>query len=133
MGRNYNGPGNSARLKSVARSANGALAGEPIEGGWPITREGTRRQFAEILLFAFSRTVRPGWTHRSGNEPLFISPLQAQKQKDVTVTELLSTAVTSSGQPIVLPQKDAQIIVSTYGVGPGASPASAGTRRAPAR
>jgi quercetin dioxygenase-like cupin family protein len=41
--------------------------------------------------------------------------------KDVTVTELLSTAVTSSGQPIVLPQKDAQIIVSTYDVVPGAS------------
>jgi quercetin dioxygenase-like cupin family protein len=52
---------------------------------------------------------------------LFISPLQAQEQKDVTVTELLSTAVTSSGQPIVLPQKDAQIIVSTYDVVPGAS------------
>jgi hypothetical protein len=52
---------------------------------------------------------------------LFISSLQAQKQKDVTVDELLSTAVTSSGQPIVLPQKDAQIIVSTYDVVPGAS------------
>jgi quercetin dioxygenase-like cupin family protein len=51
---------------------------------------------------------------------LFISPLQAQERKDVTVTQLLSTTVTSSGQPIVLPQKDAQIVVSTYDVVPGA-------------
>jgi quercetin dioxygenase-like cupin family protein len=52
---------------------------------------------------------------------LFISPLQAQDRKNVTVTELLSTTVTSSGQPIVLPQKDAQIIVSIYDVVPGAT------------
>jgi quercetin dioxygenase-like cupin family protein len=52
---------------------------------------------------------------------LFISPLQAQERKDVTVTQLLSTTVTSSGQPIVLPQKDAQIVVSTYDVVPGAT------------
>jgi quercetin dioxygenase-like cupin family protein len=45
---------------------------------------------------------------------------QAQERKDVTVTELLSTTVTSSGQPIVLPQKDAQIVVSIYDVAPGA-------------
>lgn len=52
---------------------------------------------------------------------LFISSLQAQERKDVTVTQLLSTTVTSSGQPIVLPQKDAQIVVSTYDVAPGAT------------
>jgi quercetin dioxygenase-like cupin family protein len=52
---------------------------------------------------------------------LFISQLQAQERKDVTVTQLLSTTVTSSGQPIVLPQKDAQIVVSTYDVVPGAT------------
>ena len=52
---------------------------------------------------------------------LLISPVQAQEQKDVAVPQLLSTAVTSSGQPIVLPQKDAQIIVSTYDVVPGAT------------
>ena len=52
---------------------------------------------------------------------LFVSPLQAQEQKDVAVTQLLSTTRTSSGQPIVLPQKDAQIVVSIYDVMPGAT------------
>jgi hypothetical protein len=49
-----------------------------------------------------------------------ISPLQAQKRKDITVTQLLSSTVTSSGQPIVLPQKGAQIVVSIYDMVPGA-------------
>jgi quercetin dioxygenase-like cupin family protein len=52
---------------------------------------------------------------------LAIAPLQAQERKEVTVTELLSTTVTSSGQPIVLPQKDAQIVVLIYDVAPGAT------------
>jgi quercetin dioxygenase-like cupin family protein len=52
---------------------------------------------------------------------LLISPVQAQEQKDVAVTRLLSSTVTSGGQPIVLTQKDAQIIVSTYDVAPGAT------------
>jgi len=52
---------------------------------------------------------------------LFAFPLQARDQMDVRVTQLLSTTVTSSGQPIVLPQKDAQIIVSIYDVMPGAT------------
>ena len=51
---------------------------------------------------------------------LFMSPLQAQEQKDVTVTQLLSTTRTSSGQPINLPQKNAQIVASVYDVMPGA-------------
>ena len=38
----------------------------------------------------------------------------------VVVKPVLSTTVTSSGQPIVLPQKDAQVIVSTYEIPPGA-------------
>ena len=50
---------------------------------------------------------------------LFISPLQAQEQKDVAVTQLLSTTRTSSGQPINLPQKNAQIVASVYDVMPG--------------
>jgi len=52
---------------------------------------------------------------------LFLSPLQAQEQKDVAVTQLLSTTRTSSGQPIGLPQKDAQIVASVYNVMPGAT------------
>ena len=53
---------------------------------------------------------------------LFVSPpLQAQEQKDVAVTQLLSATRTSSGQPIGLPQKDAQIVASVYEVIPGAT------------
>lgn len=52
---------------------------------------------------------------------LFNSPLQAQERKDTTVTQLLSSATTSSGQAIVLPQKDAQVVVSIYDVMPGAA------------
>ena len=51
---------------------------------------------------------------------LVIAPLQAQERKEVTVTPLLSTTVTSSGQPIVLPQKNAQIVASIFDVAPGA-------------
>jgi hypothetical protein len=55
---------------------------------------------------------------------LFTSPLSAQERKDVIVrdarvTELLSTTMTSSGQPIVVPRKDVQIVVSIYDVMPG--------------
>jgi hypothetical protein len=49
---------------------------------------------------------------------LFVSPLQAHEQKDVSVTRLLSAIWTSSGQPIRLPQKDAQIIASIFDVTP---------------
>ncbi len=38
----------------------------------------------------------------------------------VTVRLVLSATTTASGQPIVLPQKDAQVIVSTYEIAPGA-------------
>ena len=38
----------------------------------------------------------------------------------VTVRPVLSAMTTASGQPIVLPQKDAQVIVSTYEIAPGA-------------
>lgn len=41
--------------------------------------------------------------------------------KDVTVMPVTSTSVTSSGQPILLPQHDARITVSIYDVAPGAT------------
>jgi quercetin dioxygenase-like cupin family protein len=50
-----------------------------------------------------------------------LSPLQAQERKEVTITPLLSSTVTSSGQPIVLPQKNAEVAVSIYDVAPGAA------------
>jgi len=39
----------------------------------------------------------------------------------VTVTQLLSTHTTASGQPIVLPQHDVQLVVSRFVVAPGAT------------
>jgi len=51
---------------------------------------------------------------------LFAAPLHAESQQ-VVVKPVLSTTVTSSGQPIVLPQKDAQVVVSTYEIAPGAA------------
>src|SRR5215813_4812526 len=50
---------------------------------------------------------------------LLAAPLHAENQQ-VVVKPVLSTTVTSSGQPIVLPQKDAQLTVSTYEIAPGA-------------
>lgn len=39
----------------------------------------------------------------------------------VIVTPLASTTVTASGQPIVLPQKNAQVLVSSFEIPPGAT------------
>jgi quercetin dioxygenase-like cupin family protein len=50
---------------------------------------------------------------------LLAAPLHAEGQ--VVVKPVLSTTVTSSGQPIVLPQKDAQVVVSTYEIAAGAA------------
>ena len=47
------------------------------------------------------------------------TPLSAQADA-VKVTPLHSTAVTSSGQQIVLPQGNVQVITSTYEIAPGA-------------
>lgn len=40
--------------------------------------------------------------------------------KSVIVRPVASATATSSGQPIVLPQKDAQVVVSSYEIAPGA-------------
>lgn len=51
------------------------------------------------------------------------SPLHADTQpstSQVVVKPVMSATTTSSGQPIVLPQRDAQVIVSTYEIPPGA-------------
>ncbi|MBX9711736.1 MAG: cupin domain-containing protein [Xanthobacteraceae bacterium] len=56
-----------------------------------------------------------------------ISPLRAEGPAPkpaaaslVVVKPILSASATSSGQPIVLPQKDVQVIASTYDIAPGA-------------
>lgn len=57
---------------------------------------------------------------------LLASPVLAEDKpaidaaQAVKVTPMLTTAVTSSGQPIVMPQKDVQITVSTYDIPAGA-------------
>ena len=47
------------------------------------------------------------------------TPLSA-KADSVTVSPLLTTSVTASGQPIVLPQGNVQLITSIYEIPPGA-------------
>jgi quercetin dioxygenase-like cupin family protein len=47
------------------------------------------------------------------------TPLSA-KADSVTVNPLLTTSVTASGQPIVLPQGNVQLITSMYEIAPGA-------------
>ncbi len=52
---------------------------------------------------------------------LFARPLQAFESKTIVVTSVLSTSVTADGQPIILPQKDAQVLVSIFQIAPGAT------------
>ena len=52
---------------------------------------------------------------------LLVSPLQAQQQENVSVKQLLSTTLTASGQPISLPQRNAQVAASIYEIMPGAA------------
>ncbi len=52
---------------------------------------------------------------------LLASPLLAFEGRTVVVTPVLSTTVTASGQPIVLPQKNVQVLVSIYEIAPGAT------------
>jgi quercetin dioxygenase-like cupin family protein len=42
------------------------------------------------------------------------------EEQAVVVNPVLSTTTTASGQPIALPQHDAQVMVSTYDIAPGA-------------
>jgi quercetin dioxygenase-like cupin family protein len=57
---------------------------------------------------------------------LLVAPVRAEDkpvagtEQPVKITPMLTTSTTSSGQPIVMPQKDVQITVSTYDVAPGA-------------
>ena len=57
---------------------------------------------------------------------LLIAPLRAEDkavtdvEQPVKITPVLTSSVTASGQPIVMPQKDVQITVSTYDIAPGA-------------
>ena len=50
---------------------------------------------------------------------LCMSPLHAQENARVVVKPVISATVNSSGQPIRLPQGNAQVIVSTYDIPAG--------------
>ena len=53
---------------------------------------------------------------------LFGAPVaSAEERPNVTVRTLLSTQLTATGQPIVLPQRDVQLIVSEFVIAPGAT------------
>src|SRR5215813_15083602 len=51
---------------------------------------------------------------------LCMSPLHAQENAPVTVREITSAFVDSSGQPIRLPHGNAHVLVSTYDIAAGA-------------
>jgi len=51
---------------------------------------------------------------------LSISPVHAQEKAPVVVKQVTSASADSSGQPIRLPQRNAQVIVSTYDIAAGA-------------
>src|SRR3954451_6526646 len=61
-----------------------------------------------------------------GSVAVLAWPLHAAEADDaappappVVVTPLLTTSVTASRQPIVLPRKDAQLVASIYDIAPG--------------
>jgi quercetin dioxygenase-like cupin family protein len=52
---------------------------------------------------------------------LLATSVQAEESKPaVVVTPILATDETATGQPIQLPQKDAEVVVATYEIAPGA-------------
>ena len=50
-----------------------------------------------------------------------VAPMHAQQANQVVVTPLLSTTTTATGQAIVLPQNEAQLLVSIYDIAPDAT------------
>jgi quercetin dioxygenase-like cupin family protein len=52
---------------------------------------------------------------------ILLAPPSGALERSVTIHPVLSTSVTSSGQPIVLPQKDARISVAVYDIAAGAA------------
>jgi quercetin dioxygenase-like cupin family protein len=51
---------------------------------------------------------------------LFTLPLRAAEKQSVIVTPIISSTVTDSGQPILVPQHDTQVTVSLYEIAAGA-------------
>jgi quercetin dioxygenase-like cupin family protein len=85
-------------------------------------RTGARAAGLEVGKTGAMRHVR-----LIGSVAVLAWPLHAAEADDaapptppVVVTPLLTTSVTASGQPIVLPRKDAQLVASIYDIAPGA-------------
>ncbi|HEY9216099.1 MAG TPA: cupin, partial [Ancylobacter sp.] len=51
---------------------------------------------------------------------LFALTAQAADKPPIVVTKLFTGTQTNTGQPIILPQKNVEVIVSTYDIAPGA-------------
>ncbi|CAI2934069.1 cupin domain-containing protein [Aminobacter niigataensis] len=71
-----------------------------------IVRNGLLAAVCTVVLFS-----------SSSSEALDSSPAAAK----VVVTPLASVTTTASGQPIVLPQKNVQVLVSSFEIPPGAT------------
>ena len=52
---------------------------------------------------------------------VFLGSPSVLAQNAIVITPLLSSTVTASGQPIVLPQRDAEVVASIYDIAPGAT------------
>lgn len=68
-----------------------------------------RKLQMSALLVVAAMPVNTAWALDSGSAA------------PVVVTPLTSRTETASGQPIVLPQKNVQVLVSTYEIAPGAT------------
>ncbi|QPC92549.1 cupin domain-containing protein [Mesorhizobium sp. INR15] len=67
-----------------------------------------RKILVSVLLIAASLSANPASALDSSGTPVVVTPLASRTQ-------------TASGQPITLPQKNVQVLVSTYDIAPGAT------------
>ncbi|MBA1139371.1 cupin domain-containing protein [Mesorhizobium neociceri] len=67
-----------------------------------------RKILASTLLFAVALSANPAAALDSSSPPVVVTPLADRTQ-------------TASGQPIMLPQKNVQVLVSTYDIAVGAT------------
>jgi len=70
--------------------------------------ETMRKIIALTLLFAAALSANPAWALDAGGTPVVVTPLASRTE-------------TASGQPITLPQKNVQVLVSTFEIAPGAT------------
>jgi quercetin dioxygenase-like cupin family protein len=117
--RTLNRPGRQLHSYSIPvdghYAATAAISAKPVDHSSPPTN--TNFEETRLAASGGERSKKLFWL--AGVFAFIISPLHAQERKEVTITPLLSSTVTSSGQPIVLPQKNAEVVVSIYDVAPG--------------